>query len=426
MTMPWRFSLSLATVFLAATSSLAFAQGPMPASHAWTPPSTHQAMVPSCPPGGMGPGYGPACPPAQGSYIGGGPRLVQPELFYDNDSPIDLVIRETLRRSWMRVEYLHWNIKDPGSQLLGAQMATFNARDQFQAFDPNNVPRLGVNAFVPDTGSFQLNDLPGMRLTVGAPTQWGTFEADIWAIMNASTSQNINPAIDFTQGVTVIPAVTLNVNGAPSDSQMILFDNGYRSSISSGMWGAQGNWVGNPVTPQNTLCLSPVVGIRYVKFDEELRISGSDLATATNPRITSKSNNNLVGPQVGVRASIDSKWLSLGLEPKVMLGINRHQDSVRASQIFDAGNPNSISQNEDTDFAPAFNLPAYAKLHLSESFSLFAGYELLWLSNVSRPSEHIVYNSSAIPTDAPQIGLKKHREQIYAHGFMVGGELRFR
>lgn len=431
MTMPWRFSMSLATVCLAATSSLAFAQGPMPTSHAWGPPSAAQSMIPAYPPGGMGPGgiapgYGPACPPGNGQYIGGGPQLVDPDIFYDNDSPIDLVIRETLRRSWMRIEYLHWNIKDPGNRLLGAETATVDPAGPFQAFDPGNIPRLGVAAFVPSTGDVRFDALPGMRLTLGAPTEWGSFEADIWAVMNASTTISADPEIDPTFGFTVIPAVTLTVNGAPSDTQMILFDNGYDAELRSGMWGAQGNWVGNPVTPQNTLCLSPVVGIRYVKFDEELRISGSDITTATNPRITSKSNNNLVGPQLGFRASLDSKWLSFGIEPKVMFGINRHQDTVRATQIFDVANPNAFETNEDTDFAPACNVPAYAKLHLSQNFSLFAGYELLWLSNVSRATEHIVYDSPAIPTDPPQIGLKKHREQVYAHGFMVGGELRFR
>ena len=374
----------------------------------------------------MYPGYGPACPPGPAYHRPDGSHLVDPDIFYDNDSRIDLVIRETLRRSWMRVEYLHWNIKDPGNHLLGAEMATLDPREQFPAFNPGNIPRNFVNAFVPDTGDVQFDALPGMRLTVGAPTEWGGFEADIWAIMNASTTLDFDPVFDTTTGFTVIPAVTLTVNGAPSDTQMVLFDNGYEAELRSGMWGAQGNWIANPVTPQNTLALSPVVGIRYVKFDEELRISGSDIGSATNPQITSKANNNLVGPQVGLRASLESKWLSLGIEPKVMFGINRHQDSVRTSQIFDVANPNTLSTNEDTDFAPAFNLPGFAKLHLSENFSLFAGYELLWLSNVSRSTEHVVYDSPPIPTDPGQIRVKKHREPIYAHGFMVGGELRFR
>ncbi|HVJ69376.1 MAG TPA: BBP7 family outer membrane beta-barrel protein [Caulifigura sp.] len=419
--MPWRFSMTLATAFLAATSSLAFAQGPMPTSHGWAPQSSSEAMIPSCPPGGMMPGYGPACPPGYGP----GPQQVQPDIFYDDDSPLDLVIRETIRRSWVRVEYLNWNIKDPGSRLLGAPIATGDPRVPFQAFDPGNIPRVGVQAFVPDTGNFSFENLPAMRLAVGAPTEWGSFEADIWGALTARSSMNIDPVFDPALGATLIPAVTLTVNGAPSDSQMILFDAGYHAEMRSSMWGAQGNWVGNPVTPQNSLVLAPVVGIRYVKLNEELEISGTDITTGTSPRISSKSNNNLVGPQVGVRASVDSKWLSLGIEPKVMFGINRHQDTVRSSQIFDAAN-SSFSTNEDTDFAPAFNMPGYAKLHLTENFSLFAGYELLWLSNITRPTQSIVYDSPALSTDPPQIRLQKHREQLLAHGFMIGGEFRFR
>jgi len=384
-------------------------------------------MVPSCPPGGMPPGYyGQVCPPGAANYGGPGPQQVDPDIFYDDDSPIDLVIRETLRRSWIRVEYLQWNIQDPGNHLLGAGTATVDPRIPFQAFDPGNIPRVGVNAFVPDTGAMDFDDIPGMRITVGAPTQWGTFEADVWAIMNGENTLDIDPQFDFTTGFLNIPAVTLTVDGAPSDSQMILFDNGYNAELRSGMWGTQFNWVGNPATPQNTLCVSPVVGIRYVKFDEELRISGNDIGTATSPRITSKANNNFAGPQVGFRASVDSKWFSLGIEPKAMLGINRHQDSVSTSQIFDVSNPNTLSRNEDTDFAPVINVPGYAKVHLTQSFSLFAGYELLWLTNATRPTESILYDSPAIATDPVQIRLQKSRESVFTHGFMVGGELRFR
>jgi hypothetical protein len=410
MTMPWRFSISLATVLLAMTSGLAFAQGP-------------QGMVPGCPPGMM-PGYGPGCPPGgPGDY-----QFVEPDIFYDRDAPIDLVFAETLRRGWFRLEFLNWNIKDPGDRLLGAETATVDPRQPFQAFDPGNIPRGPgtLGAFVPDTTDVRFDSLPGMRMTIGAPTQWGAFEADIWAIMNGSTSINEDPEINPALLITVIPAVTLTVNGAPSDTQMILFDDGYNAELRSGMWGTQANWIANPVTPNNTLSLSPIMGIRYVKFDEELRISGNDVFSGTSPRITSKSNNNFVGPQVGLRATLASKWLSLGLEPKVLLGINRHQDSVRTSQIFDAANPNTLSTNEDTDFAPAFNIPATAKLHVNENFSLFAGYELLWLSNASRATEHIVYDSGPLATDPSQIRVKKHREVVYAHGFMVGGEFRFR
>ena len=421
MTMPWRFSISLATVFLAATSSLAFAQGPMSAS--WGAPPANQAMVPGCPPGMM-PGY---CPPGgPGDY-----QQVAPDIFYDRDAPIDLIFAETLRRGWIRTEFLGWSIKDPGGRLLGAQTATVDPHVPFQAFDPGNIPRGPgtLGAFVPDTSDVRFDMLPGMRLTAGTSTEWGAFEADIWALLTASTTISVDPALNTDFNVpflTVIPAVTLTVNGAPSDTQMILFDDGYNAELTSSMWGTQANWIANPVTPNNTLAVSPVLGLRYVKFEEALKISGTDVFTATNPHITSKSNNNFVGPQVGLRATLASKWLSLALEPKLMLGINRHQDSVRTSQIFDVTNPNTLSTNEDTDFAPAFNIPATAKLHLSQNFSLFAGYELLWLSNASRATEQIVYDSGPLATDPSQIRLKKHREQVYAHGFMVGGEFRFR
>ncbi|MBX3442542.1 MAG: BBP7 family outer membrane beta-barrel protein [Planctomyces sp.] len=409
--MPWRFILSLATLLLAATGGSAVAQAPGYAAPGWTPSYGPQGLPYDCPPG-MAPGA-----PQQVGEQGG--------WLYDDDSRVDMILRETVRHSWFRLEYLNWEIQRPGNKLLGAPLATQDARDGFPAIDPGNIPRIGVEAFVPDLGDVQLNNLNGIRGTVGIPTLLGVFEADAWALGQAADSTRIRPAINFQTGATIIPAISLESVGLPSDSTMVLFDTDYRHEWRSNLFGAQANFVFNPVTPEQGASLRPLLGIRYVRFDEELQIRGIDSETGTNPRIRSEANNNLVGPQFGLRGQLDSKWISLGIEPKIMLGINRHEDSVAAEQILDPTN-SARSHDNATDFAPVFDLSAYGKLHLSRNFSLFAGYELLVLTNVTRPGSQIDYNAPLVVTDPPLIRLTKDRESVVVHGMMVGGELRFR
>lgn len=414
-TMPWRFSLCLATVLLAATSGIARAQAPPDMSGpGWSPPSgagsSMYLLQGDCPPG-----YGAAQP----ELVGERPAL------YDVDSRLDLILRETIKRSWIRFEYLNWNIDGPGNDLLGARMATQDARQPFQAFDPGNIPRVGVAGFVPDLQTVELDNQNGIRATVGIPMQTGSLEFDVWGIAQASQERVIAPQIDLQTGVVFLPAITLTSAGTPSDSSMVLFDTSYRNEIRSSLFGTQANYYFNPASTATYLTMKPLLGFRYVKFNEELEIRGVDATTGTNPRLDSSSHNNLFGPQVGFRTSFDNQWFSIGVEPKLMLGVNRHEDRVSASDILDPGNAVQ-AENNDTDFAPVVDLSSYLKVHITESCSLYGGYQLLLLTNASRPSDQIRYDAPLVPTDPARIGLRKDREAILTHGFMVGGEFRFR
>jgi hypothetical protein len=369
------------------------------------------------------------CPPEWGQgpieRVDGNGRYPA-DIFYDTDSRLDLVITELVRHSWVRFEYLHWNIQDPGNDLLGARMNLINPRELHQAFDPGNLPRLGVFTFVPDLSDAQFNNLNGIRGTIGVSTRAGSLEIDAWNIGQTAFERTIDPEVDFLTGAVIIPSVSLLSAGTPSDSTMILFDDGYRAELRANLFGSQGNWYFNPGGNGSIINFKPVVGVRYVRYYEDLSISGRDILSGTTPRISSTSHNNLVGPQAGVRMSYDNQYFSLGLEPKLMLGINRHQDKVRASSILDPANPPVTDESEDTDFAPVFSLASYLRVNFSDSVSLYAGYELLALTNVTRPADSIFYDSPLVATDPIQIGLRKSRQALFTHGLNVGGEIRFR
>jgi hypothetical protein len=393
-------------------------------------PNVGAGYAPGCPPGG---GYGPACPPGGGF---GAHQVGEPSWFYDSDSRFDQTFHETLRRSWFRVGYVYWEIQNPGKDLLGARMATEDPRDPlgFQAFDVGSVPRIGVFARVPDLQFIDSSQLNGIRGEVGIPMTTGALEMDVWAVQQFSDERNIRPQVDPITGFVTIPAITLLSAGNPSDNTMVLFDTNYQAAFQATVFGTQADFVFQPVNPGIPLSVQSVVGVRYVRYDEELNIRGRDQASnngaGLNPRVHSEAFNNIVGPQFGVRAGMDSKWLSFNVEPKLLLAINRHQDKVTASEILapiTANTPLVRDVNEDTDFAPGFSLSGEVRIHCTETFSLFAGYELLALSNVSRSSDIIVYDSPLEPIDNPSlIRREKDRAGLFMHGAFVGGEFRFR
>jgi hypothetical protein len=416
-----RISLYLAAVLLAA-----------PAAQAQSPPAGSPSGVMQTNWGGGYPApvqYG--GPPQQYACPPGGGYDVPPELVgeqpwgYDDDSRLDLVLKETVRRSWVRFEYLNMNIQGPGHDLLGAQLATQDARQPYTAFDAGNIPRLGVFAVTPDVNGVQLQNNNGFRFTVGVPTELGTLEADAWTLAQATNEQRIRPVVDLGTGITLLPAISLQSAGNPSDNTMVLFDTDYRAALRTDLWGTQANFYFNPASAASAISFRPLLGIRYMQFFEELSINGTDVLTGTSPHVLARSNNNMAGGQFGFRLSHDNDWFSLGIEPKLMVGVNRVVDNVKSSDILTAGN-SSAFRSRDTNFCPALDLSSYAKIHLSKSFSLFGGYQLLVLPNVSRPTDNIRYNSPLdVANDPPEITLRNNSQVLLVHGFMVGGELRF-
>src|SRR5687767_15749120 len=89
-------------------------------------------------PGTSAGGYVPPGAPV----MGGSPPIddyeIRPKADYLEESPIEIAIGAALRDSRWRLEYLHWNIEDPGNVLLGEEMSTVqDPRLFFPVFDEN-------------------------------------------------------------------------------------------------------------------------------------------------------------------------------------------------------------------------------------------------------------------------------------------------
>ncbi|MCA9031495.1 MAG: BBP7 family outer membrane beta-barrel protein [Planctomycetaceae bacterium] len=430
-------------------------------------------------PGGMGPGYFPG-PPNPGMYSGNGfgPAYTQelvPDVYDQFGRAGQGVqrVNQGLSGAWIRTDYLLWDISRPGDKLIGAPMATQDANSAFSAFDPVNGIRLDaqglpVVAIVPNLAGTQLRntnasiiDLPtdnrasfdltnsadttqlnGARISAGVPIGEGVFEAEAWALQEAQSDITFNPTVLTLSGVTLIPALTLLDGGLPSDSTMILFSESYQTVLSSNLWGTEGNWAFANMNPGSNLQITPLLGFRYARFGEKMSIAGADIpdpinfpGTVLNHRIHSSMSNHIFGPQVGLKMQYVTPFVTVGFEPKLAATVNRATQDLSTQQIYQSGiDPVTLLPLEDarqlgdhfTQFSPTLDLSVYARVHLTQNFSVHFGYDYMLTGSVYRAYDNIAYLSPTSPgTDAPTIGLTRDRSTMTVHGIMIGGQWDF-
>lgn len=407
----------IAIVLLCGWPFAAWAQDPWSAGVAGPGVPMHSAIWPH----GHAGHFGPA---AYQQYHAPAPvyeELVPREDLYGGDPALDLAVRDMMADCWLRFEYLNWTIQEPENELLGAQMATEDPRGLFPAVDRVTGVRPNVFAFVPDTEDFDLRNQNGLRATIGLPLQAGAFEFSSFLLQQGNHEQRIAPRFDPINLILIIPATTLLDQGVPSDEDMILYDTSYKSELTSQMFGADAKFIAGPYTPNVPLLLQPTFGLKYVQYYEDFSIRGSDTETLTNHVISAKGHNNFITGTCGVRFETQHEFLTLGFEPQLLIGINRHEDSVRTQEIYAPGEAPNLTGEEDTDFAAGMDLRVYGKIHVNERFTIFCAYNALFLSDVARPFDLIRYNDAGL-TEPPDITFEAKTETMSTQGISVGGE----
>jgi len=386
--------------------------------------STGHAQPPAGPPAYSPGAFGPDGFPIAPELI---PSPRDRGFLYDTDSQLDLDLRETLERSWIRLEYLNWDVTKPSPVTLGAPMLSNDPAGPFPVVDPFGF-RPSTLGFVPNLAGFDFPHNNGIRGTVGISLRPFTFEGSAWYLGQGRDSLHIDPVEPTPlDPFFTIPVISLFNNGALSNQVMIPFGTSFDASIGINMFGADTNLLLNPMQPGNPIQVQPLVGLKYIQYKNDLRISGSDITLGTSPSISSVAENNNFGPQVGLRFSYDTKWVSFSADPKFAFGINRHIDSLSSSQLFSPTELDRTLQEEKTSFAPIFDLGVNARIHMSQHLSVFVSYNFLAIGRQSTSWENIYYNAPPNPlTDPSALGLNITKKSVIAHGITVGGELRFR
>jgi len=353
---------------------------------------------------------------------------------YDMDPFMDLGIAETFSRSWVRTDYLLMNLQDPSIPFLGATPAvtppaTFDPTSFFPAVDRVTGARLFQEGRLVNLNDVNNQSISGLRVTVGIPTRAFTFEASGFTLAESSSSLQFPTFVDVngisTSGFTVIPAIPLQQNGLPSNQNYILFDQGMNVTYDSNLQGTDAKLVMGALTPNAGTEVSPIIGFNYMHYGNRLRITGIDGGTGTSHLIESNANNQVFGPEVGMRMETRGKWMTLGFEPKFTFGINRMSNRVNTSQIFSPTEVDRSIQDGLTRFAPMIDLSSYARIRLAENVNLSLGYQFMAMGGVSLSERNIVWNSSSVVTAPPLIGLRQHTNQFWMQGINLGLQYQF-
>jgi len=362
-------------------------------------------------------GRGPVQPMFYGQDAGSGDRgfsaegtgYMNPSQLFDDDgeeaSPLLTRLRPgTLPGTFVRLEYLFWDLSGPGNVFLGSR--------QVGNIDPS-VPFRTVagTTSVTTLDSISVRDTSGIRGTLGLPIgQYGTLEFSSFLMEQARDKV-------VADGVSPLVATTVHLNGKQSNLAR-LFDSSFRAVYTTEFWGGGAQFV-KWVPPEGEgFKLAPIVGFDYLNSNENLRQEGVFNANRTIPNVNSKvesdTNNNLFGPTFGFRAELKHRWFTLGVEPKLMMAANKYRIRVISRNFVGANDINLQTDINSTRFSPVADLGAYFRIHPREHITLSIGYQLYWLARVARPHEVINYDVNAVggvPTTTNITAFKNFSDQ---------------
>jgi len=205
-----------------------------------------------------------------------------------------------------------------------------------------------------------------------------------------------------------------------------VYDSSFRAKLDAQIWGAEIMLLKDHYLPGPGLSCQWLGGFRYVNYDEDLIHVGvfNNGGTVANrvTRIGGNTVNNIYGPEVGARASFQSKFITLSATPRIAFALNDHTSHVVSGPLTAANEPNSLLVKESIDFTPIVQVNLQVQIHLNSQFTLFGGYDFLYIYQMSRPDENIVYDSSPGPGGGftPNILQRVNLTDFSANGFNMG------
>lgn len=371
-------------------------------------------------------------PYAEPSYLVSNPPEHEP--LWQPQRPIEHFLTEMFADSFIRLEYLQWDMNRPGNQMLGAPLASSTGVNDPRKFFPvyNGTGGLAGFAKVLNMSPIAMRHNQGIRGTFGTRVGDDTnVEANFWALAQRtkSFSANFLPQTTFfdpRNGNFVFPPVPLFVGTttllhAQPSNNVFLWDQGFRVSQTSQFWGTELKVLNEhgyfgPGTKFQTL-----YGFQYVQFHDRTlqvgRASGGQVGV-----IDSDVLNNIYGPTVGFRSEYATKWFTLGAEPKAAIALDSQRGQVMTNHLRSSIDPRVYHYRRGTSLSPIMQLSLYAKVRLNSYLNVFVSFDGTWLSRVGRSYTGISYNDngSRHPAD---IKPKQSYESVFLHGLTVGGEV---
>ena len=363
-------------------------------------------------------------------YVGQKPQI------WDREQPVEQFVGDLAERSWLRIDYLHWTFARPGAKSIGAPV--LNVTDPLVVFDNNSGATAGESV-IPQMGNIALDDSSGIRGTWGLDLNnadlelefFGTEQnTDGFAMTNLSVGR---PTGAETVGTTGLPNVVtpLLTSGAQTDAataNYLIFDDSFQTSLASQIWGAEAILVTDPYVPGPGVTWQWLGGFRYVAYEEEWRNRGVNSSGGLGASVVStfggNTVNNMYGPEVGARLSATNKWFTFSATPRIAFTLNDYTAETASSAL---GAAETRFSGSDIEFTPIVQVSFVGEIHINDSFSVFGGYDFMWIYRMTRPFDNVVFDSTPGLAGGftPAIGQQIDLESFYARGLSVGAVFRY-
>ncbi|NNJ26884.1 BBP7 family outer membrane beta-barrel protein [Alienimonas chondri] len=345
--------------------------------------------------------------------------------------------------SFVRVEYLQYSLSGEEIGTVGAPIpgvTTFQTGTPADRFTPfgntvfdeernggnfslPGVTDDGTTYVVPGLQENEVDDFEGARITISRPiADIGRAEAYLTAFSQETFT--IQPELPFNVAQAV--GIGFKVNGDPSDPLIRVFNGSYEMEYETEMWGTGGRMYFDHIADPNGFGLRPLVGVRYLMLNQNMYQRGSfQTPTAMfDSEISTTVHNNLFGSELGVEAEYRHERFTLGVRPTISGGLNVAQVRTRTDGF--AGPTEGARRHTDhyAEFSPVFDLAAYLRIPLGDSFKLSVGYDFLYLSNVAQPNESTNYNLTQVGA-IPETDVKPKRsfDDVTFNGLSIGLEM---
>ncbi|MGE3314570.1 MAG: BBP7 family outer membrane beta-barrel protein [Planctomycetaceae bacterium] len=390
----------------------------------------------------------------EGPVVDDGMVIEHTGLDYDDgelaETPIEVAIKRALSSTWVRFDYLHWHIQNPGDTLVGASTTDIGDGYLTQYYPLNG------NRFFPDEyfrdfdlGPIGLRDISGVQTTIGLPTTVGTFELsgfilqqgsdeviarDLPGTGSSSIFDSFIGEFQFGDSAPLSNGITTTINGQTvpvQDAAFLRYNTAFKNRYTSDVWGAEFNWVRDGLEPGEGFKFRPLLGFRYLAIQEQMRIEGTDIRTVSGDtviiqdKVSVENFNNIYGPQVGFRTELVHRWFTIGAEPKLMVGANNFLGSMRTSDLYGDGPVNR--KDRTSEWSVVGDLDAYAKIPLNDIFSLYVSYNLTVASDVARPGDNARYDVLIDDSDnaTNNFHIEDDTKAFRLEGYTVGIEIIF-
>jgi hypothetical protein len=387
--------------------------------------------------------YAPDCPTADDGMV---IQHVSHDYGYEEgfeETPLDRAIHRALRSAWVRFDYLHWSIEEPGDVLVGASTTTIGD-DFLTKYYPTNGSRTNPDVYFRDVDltSVGLNDVPGVQTTIGLPTTIGVFEWSGFIMQQASDEviardlPGVGSAIAdeffFFLGDSAPLAVglTTTINGQEVDAGTAAtrqFNNFFRARVATDVFGTEFNFYKDSYDPGEGFHFRPMLGFRYFGVQEKMRIDGNNIddsfVVVSEGKVSTDTFNNLYGPQAGFRAELKHRWFTIGCEPKLTVGANSFVSTMKTSDLY--GDGEREFRDETTKAMVIGDLDVYARIPLHEYCAVFVSYNLAVASDVARPFDNARYDILVDDSDnvTNNFHMDDKTKSMRFEGYTLGVEL---